>query len=182
MIILASSSPRRRKLMKEIFGEVKIVHPKVNEDRLSNESPREMVKRLATLKAHSVKSSSIVVAADTVVELEGKIFGKPSNVEEAKEMLRNLSGKWHTVHTGVCVRKGDKEISFVSSTRVKFYDLDEKTIDMYVRTGSPLDKAGAYGIQEDLGMILVEKIEGDFFTVVGLPISRVWWEIKKLNV
>lgn len=182
MIILASSSPRRRKLMKEIFEEVKIVHPKVNEDKISNESPQEMVERLATLKAHSIRSSSIVVAADTVVELKGKIFGKPSNVEEAKEMLRDLSGKWHTVHTGVCIKKEDKELSFVSSTRVKFHDLDEETIDMYVRTGSPLDKAGAYGIQEDLGMILVEKIEGDFFTVVGLPISRVWWEIKKLNL
>ena len=181
MIALASSSPRRKKLMEDLFGEIMITHPKVDESRMSGESPKEMVKRLATLKAHSIKSSSIVVAADTVVELEGKIFGKPSNVEEAKEMLRNLSGKWHTVHTGVCIKKEDKEISFVSSTRVKFYDLDEETIDMYVRTGSPLDKAGAYGIQEDLGMILVEKIEGDFFTVVGLPISRVWWEIKKLS-
>ena len=169
--------------MEDLFGEIMIVHPNVNESRIVDESPQEMVERLAKLKANSIKGTTFtIVAADTVVELEGKILGKPKDMDEAREMLRSLSGKWHTVHTGVCIKQLDKEISFVSSTRVKFYDLDEQTIDMYVKTGSPLDKAGAYGIQEDLGMILVEKIDGDFFTVVGLPISRVWWEIKRLNV
>ncbi len=185
MIVLASSSPRRKKLMEEVFKKVKVVHPQVDESKIEGESPKKMVERLAMLKAQAVKdvkSTSVVVAADTVVELEGEILGKPSHSDEAKEMLKKLSGKWHTVHTGVCVRNGEKEISFVSSTRVKFYDLDEETIEMYVKKGAPLDKAGAYGIQEDLGMILVEKIEGDFFTVVGLPISRVWWEIKKLGL
>jgi septum formation protein len=182
MIALASSSPRRKKLMEDLFGEIMIVHPNVDESKIAGESPQEMVERLAKLKANSIKgTTSTVIAADTVVELEGKILGKPKDMDEAREMLRSLSGKWHMVHTGVCIKKADKEISFVSSTRVKFYDLDEQTIDMYVKTGSPLDKAGAYGIQEDLGMILVEKIDGDFFTVVGLPISRVWWEIKRLN-
>ncbi len=185
MIVLASSSPRRKKLMEEVFKKVKVVHPQVDESKIEGESPKEMVERLAVLKAQAVndvESTSVVIAADTVVELEGEILGKPSHSDEAKEMLKKLSGKWHTVHTGVCVKNGEKEISFVSSTRVKFYDLDEETIEMYVKKGTPLDKAGAYGIQEDLGMILVEKIEGDFFTVVGLPISRVWWEIKKLGL
>ncbi len=181
MIILASSSPRRKKLMESVFGKIIVALPKVDESAVEGETPFEMVKRLAILKAHSIENESMIVAADTVVELEDKIFGKPQNSDEAKEMLKKLSGKWHTVHTGVCIVHNGKESSFVDSTRVKFHKLDDETIEMYVRTGSPMDKAGAYGIQEDLGMILVECIEGDFFTVVGLPISRVWWEIKKLT-
>ncbi len=181
MIILASSSPRRKKLMESVFGEIIVAPPKVDESTVKGETPYEMVKRLAALKAHAVENESVIVAADTVVELNGEILGKPQNSEEAKEMLKKLSGKWHIVHTGVCIVHNKGESLFVDSTRVKFHELDDETIDMYVRTGSPMDKAGAYGIQEDMGMILVERIEGDFFTVVGLPISRVWWEIKKLT-
>ncbi len=180
MITLVSSSPRRKKLMESVFGEIEIVHPKVNELVIDSEPPREMVKRLAIAKAHVVKSADTIVAADTTVEIDGKILGKPRDVEEAREMLKTLSGRWHTVHTGVCIIRGKKEKVFVESTRVKFYDLDEETINMYIQTGSPMDKAGAYGIQEDMGMILVERIDGDFFTVVGLPISKVWWEIKNM--
>ena len=182
MITLASSSPRRKKLMESIFGKIEVVHPEVNELAINGESPHEMVKRLAILKARTVKSTNTIVAADTVVEIGGKILGKPRDIEEARKMLRVLSGKWHTVHTGVCIIHGKKEKAFVESTRVKFHVLDEETINMYVQTGSPMDKAGAYGIQEDMGMILVERINGDFFTVVGLPISRVWWEIKNLTI
>lgn len=181
MITLASSSPRRKKLMESVFGEIEVVHPKVDELLVGSESPCEMVKRLASAKAHAVKSTNTIVAADTIVEIDGKILGKPHDVEEAREMLKVLSGKWHTVHTGVCIIHGKKEKVFVESTRVKFRTLDEETINMYVQTGSPMDKAGAYGIQEDMGMILVERIDGDFFTVAGLPISKVWWEIKSLT-
>ncbi len=180
MIILASSSPRRKRLMESVFGEIVVAPPKVDEPVVKGETPREMVKRLAILKAHTVKNGSTIVAADTVVDLDGEILGKPRNMGEAKEMLKKLSGKWHIVHTGVCIICNGKENAFVDSTRVKFHKLDDETVDTYVRTQSPLDKAGAYGVQEDMGMILVERIEGDFFTVVGLPISRVWWEIKKL--
>ncbi len=181
MIILASSSPRRKKLMKEVFGNVKIVHPHVKESPIEGETPRDMVKRLARLKARAVKMREIVVAADTVVEINGEVLGKPSNKEEAHEMLKKLSGNWHTVHTGVCVLYRNKEVSFVESTKVKFYSLNDELMNAYVESGSPMDKAGAYGIQEDLGMIFVERIDGDFFNVVGLPISRVWWEIKRLT-
>ena len=180
MIILASSSPRRKKLMESVFGEIIVAPPKVDESVVEGEIPSEMVKRLAILKAHAVKNESMIVAADTVVELDDEVLGKPKDAEEAKKMLKKLSGRWHTVHTGVCIIHNEKESAFVDSTRVKFHELDDETIDMYVRTGSPMDKAGAYGIQEDMGMILVECIEGDFFTVVGLPISRVWWEIKNM--
>ncbi len=166
--------------MEEVFGNVQVVHPEVEEVQKENESPKEMVRRLARLKAQTVKSSSAMVAADTVVEIDGEILGKPKTSQEARLMLKRLSNKWHTVHTGVCIRYGEEEILFVESTRVKFYELDDQTIDMYIKSGSPMDKAGAYGIQEDLGIVFVEKIEGDFFTVVGLPISRVWWELKKL--
>ncbi len=180
MIVLASSSPRRKKLMEEVFSNVEILHPQVDETPKIGESPKDMVKRLACLKARAVQTSSTIVAADTVVEINGEILGKPKTPQEARQMLKKLSGNWHTVHTGVCILHGRKEISFVESTRVKFHPLDEETIDMYVKSGSPMDKAGAYGIQEDLGMVFVEKIEGDFFTVVGLPISRIWWELTNL--
>ncbi len=182
MITLASSSPRRKKLMESLFGRIEIVHPEVDESAIDGESPHDLVRRLAELKADAITRKNAVVAADTVVEIDGKILGKPATPKEAKEMLSALSGRWHEVHTGVCVKTPDSKESFVETTKVKFHDLDDATIEMYVKTGSPMDKAGAYGIQEDMGMILVEKIEGDYFTVVGLPISRVWWTLKKAGI
>ncbi len=181
MITLASSSPRRKELLLRLFKEVEIVHPNVDETILDGENARKMVLRLSRKKAESIKRDNVVLAADTTVEIDGMILGKPQNENDAFRMLKRLSGNWHTVHTGVCIKYGDKIINFVDSTRVKFYSLDDETISAYVKTGSPLDKAGAYGVQDDMGMILVERIDGDFFTVVGLPISRVWWSIKKMG-
>jgi len=179
MITLASSSPRRKDLLEKLFKEIEIVYPDVDESILEFESAPNMVLRLSKMKATSIKRDNIVIGADTTVEIEGKILGKPKDEFEAYEMLKLLSGKWHTVHTGICATLKDKIINFVESTRVKFYVLDDETINNYIKTGSPMDKAGAYGIQEDLGMILVERIEGDFFTIIGLPVSRLWWEMKE---
>lgn len=178
MITLASSSPRRKELLQKIFKEIEIVHPNADESILEGESAREMVLRLSRIKADSIQRDNIVLAADTTVEIGGTILGKPENSDDAVRMLKMLSGKWHTVYTGVCIKSKKEKINFVEATGVKFYDLDDETIKMYVKTGAPLDKAGSYGVQEDMGMILVEKIEGDFFNVVGLPISRIWWEMK----
>ncbi|MGC8544973.1 Maf family protein [Athalassotoga sp.] len=179
MITLASSSPRRKALIQKIFKEIEVVHPNADESILEGESAREMVLRLSRIKADSIQRDNIVLAADTTVEIDGIILGKPENPDDAVRMLKMLSGKWHTVYTGVCIKYKEEKINFIESTDVKFYDLDDETIRAYVKTGLPLDKAGAYGVQEEMGMILVERIEGDFFNVVGLPISRIWWEMKK---
>ncbi|BBJ28273.1 Maf family protein [Athalassotoga saccharophila] len=178
MITLASSSPRRKELIKKIFKEVEIVKPDVDEQVIEGESAIEMVKRLSTMKANSVKRDNIIIAADTTVEIDETILGKPLDEEDAFRMISMLSGRWHKVHTGVCIRYGSECISFVETTRVKFHDLDRETIVNYVKSGDPMDKAGGYGVQENMGMVLVERIEGDFFNVVGLPISRIWWELK----
>ncbi len=179
MITLASSSPRRKELLQKIFKDVEVVHPSADESVLEGESAREMVLRLSEMKADSIQRNNVILAADTTVEIDEIILGKPKDSNDAIKMLKMLSGKWHTVYTGVCIRLKTERINFVESTNVKFYDLDDETIKSYVKTGSPLDKAGAYGVQEDMGMILVERIDGDFFNVMGLPISRIWWEIKK---
>ncbi len=179
MITLSSSSPRRKSLLQKIFKEVEIVHPEVDESILKGESAIEMVLRLSRMKADFVKRDNVVLAADTTVEINGEILGKPKDEDDATRMLKMLSGKWHTVHTGVCIKFREEMVNFVESTRVKFHDLDDDIIKEYVKTGLPMDKAGSYGIQEEMGMILVEKIEGDFFNVIGLPISRIWWEMRK---
>ena len=128
-------------------------------------------------KAEPFKNDSdIIIGADTVVALDGKILGKPKNDENAREMLKFLSGKAHSVFTGVTLIKGDITRSFAVETKVKFFDLTDEEIDEYIKTGEPADKAGAYGIQ-GYGSLLVEKIDGDYFNVVGLPVSKLAREL-----
>lgn len=182
MITLASSSPRRISLLKVLFKDIEAVNPNVDESVLNGESAIDMVLRLSKAKADSVKRNNAVIAADTTVEIGGMILGKPQNRDNAIEMLKTLSGKWHTVHTGVRINFRDESIGFVESTKVKFHILDEEIIKEYVKNSSFMDKAGAYGIQDDMGMVLVDKIEGDFFNIVGLPISKVWWEFRKRKI
>lgn len=182
MITLASSSPRRISLLRTLFKDIEIVNPNVDESVLDDESAVDMVLRLSKAKANFIKRNNAVIAADTTVEIDGIILGKPENPNNAIKMLKMLSGKWHTVHTGVCMNFREDSISFVESTKVKFHVLDDETIKEYVKTGSLMDKAGAYGIQDGMGMVLVEKIDGDFFNIIGLPISKVWWEFKKRKI
>ncbi|MCL2456730.1 MAG: Maf family protein, partial [Defluviitaleaceae bacterium] len=119
------------------------------------------------------KNDEIIVAADTLVYIDGEVLGKPKNFDEAFAMLKKLSGRRHTVFTGVAILRGEYEKIFFDATQVFFRELSDEEIFSYIATGEPFDKAGAYGVQER-GAVLVEKIDGDFFTVVGLPISKVW--------
>ena len=149
----------------------------VRENRVDGESPHDLVQRLSALKARSLSASSpdaLVLGADTVVVLRDQILEKPSTAEEAKEMLQSLSGRTHTVKTGVTLVHGatNRDVSFVESTEVTFSKLTDIQIDDYIAGGSPFDKAGGYGIQDE-GALFVERIEGDFYTVMGLPLNRL---------
>ena len=180
-MILASQSPRRRELLSLITGDFKIIPAKGEELLPEGISPKEAVILLAEQKAqeiYSAHSGEIIIAADTVVAAEGKILGKPADENDAAAMLRMLSGKSHSVFTGVCVISAEgRKNSFAEETEVEFYPLTEKEIADYVATGEPMDKAGAYGIQ-DKGALLVKAIKGDYYNVMGLPTGRLYRELK----
>lgn len=193
-MILASQSPRRIELMDEAGFTCRVIPADIDETPHEGEQPLDLVGRLAKDKALCVASEhahagEIVVAADTIVTIDGVILGKPADAQDAKRMLRLLSGRTHQVATGVCVARanavGDAAEpvlqNFVEVTDVTFYALDEDTIEEYAQSGEPLDKAGAYGIQGKGGRMLVEKIDGDFYNVVGLPIARVARTIRDMQ-
>ena len=173
MLILASKSPRRRELMKFITDDFIIKTAEVDESLPEKISPADAVLYLSKIKAEPFRSSdNTVIGADTVVAIDGAILGKPKDEEDAKAMLKRLSGRIHSVFTGVTVICGDKEKSFFCETKVKFFELSDEMIESYIKTKEPFDKAGAYGIQ-GYGCLLVEEIQGDYFNVVGLPISKL---------
>lgn len=179
-IILASASPRRRELLALAGVDFAVKVADVEEVIPENASPDEVVKSLATQKASAVAQEnpdSIVIGSDTVVALDGVILGKPRDEEDAVRMLKTLSGRSHTVYTGVAIIHGEKTNNFCEATEVVFNSLTDEEIRNYVATKEPMDKAGAYGIQGK-GCVLVEKIVGDYFNVVGLPVSRVYRELK----
>ena len=175
-MILASQSPRRRELLSVITKGFQII-PAVGEENIpEGTSPEEAVLLLSRQKAAEIYSkykNETIIAADTVVAIDGKILGKPQNEKDAAAMLRTLSGRVHSVFTGVCVMFADgRSESFAERTAVEFYPLSDEEIANYIATGEPMDKAGAYGIQEQ-GALLVKRIEGDFYNVMGLPIARL---------
>lgn len=173
MLILASKSPRRRELLSLITTDFEIKSADVDETLPEGISPQEAVLHLSKIKAEPfINGEDIVIGADTVVAVDGKILGKPADRQQAAEMLKSLSGKYHSVFTGVTVIKPEQSVTFSVETKVKFFDLSDDEIDSYVATGECDDKAGAYGIQGK-GSLLVEKIDGDYFNVVGLPISKL---------
>ena len=181
-MILASQSPRRIELMREAGYDVTVIPADIDETALPGEDPFTLVERLARMKAATVAAhhgelGETVVAADTIVTLDGEILGKPHDAVDARRMLRELSGRTHQVATGVCVTHAgaaeDTVRSFVDITDVTFYELTDAQIDAYVESGEPVDKAGAYGIQGARGRMLVRGIDGDFYNVVGLPIARL---------
>lgn len=184
-IILASASPRRRELLEQA-GLVYEVMPSSVEERVAFEDPGLVVEDLAAKKAEDVAKNvedGIVIGADTVVALDGEILGKPKDDEDAFRMLSAMQGKAHTVYTGVSIvvkeEKEKKEVKIFSvATKVFMYPLEEKEIRAYIATKEPSDKAGAYAIQGKAA-VFVEKIEGDYNNVVGLPLSRVYREIRK---
>ena len=179
-IILASASPRRSELMTLAGFRFDVICADIDEIVPEKALPQEVVMSLALQKAQAVAKDhckSAVVGSDTVVALDGKILGKPRSEKEAVEMLRSLSGRIHKVFTGVAIVCGEKVTSFFEETEVEFYPLTDQEILDYVATGEPMDKAGAYGIQ-GRGAVLVKRINGDYFNVMGLPISKVYRELK----
>lgn len=186
-IILASGSPRRRELMDREGFEFTVITSKAEENYDPSLPPQEIAQSLAKLKAQAVASAlpaqdledSIVIGADTIVALDGIIYGKPADASDACRMLRELSGKTHQVITGVCIICNKDAQAFAQSTNVNFKELSGIEIQEYVASGEPLDKAGAYGIQ-GLGGKLVDSIDGDFDNVVGLPIKTLAPKLRAL--
>lgn len=181
-LYLASNSPRRHELLDQVGMIHSIVASTYEEaNDISQMSVADLVESQALGKARcavGVPQDGIIIGADTIVVKDGKILGKPSSQEEAKAMLRSLSGRQHAVLTGVAIKRGPKEVVFHVTTRVIFRRLMEEEIQGYVASGEPLDKAGAYGIQ-GIGALWVEGIEGSYTNVVGLPVERVYEELKK---
>ncbi len=187
-IVLASTSPRRIEMMKQLNFDIKVVAPEADETPKRGENPKALVKRLARDKARSVmkrarSTKAIVLAADTiVVSPAGKILGKPVDVADAKRMLKALSGKTHIVHTGYCLigtePGSELELVRVVTTRVTMRGLNPKQIEAYIKTKEPMDKAGSYGAQ-GIGMGLIEKIAGSYSNVIGLPLSHVMQDLEE---
>jgi septum formation protein len=177
--ILASRSPRRQLLLAQIGLEPEIIPCEIDEELDSSRSPAENATSLALQKAKTVAvgiSSGIVLGADTIVALDGHMLGKPIDQDDAVRMLEMLSGRTHTVATGFALidRPSDRYVTGVEETRVTFRAIPRNEIDEYVAGGSPMDKAGAYGIQDDYGAVFVTRVEGCFYNVVGLPLSRFY--------
>ena len=173
-LVLASASPRRADLLRAAGLEFTVRVADLDETQLPNESPHEYVARLARQKAQAVaRADETVLGADTTVVIGNEIAGKPVDVEDARRMLRLLSGQWHEVLTAVAVVHNEMVLSEVAVTRVKFAAMTEAEIDWYVATGEPFDKAGAYGIQ-GYASRFVESIEGNYANVVGLPVQVVY--------
>ncbi len=170
---MASRSPRRAELLSRLGLEYRVRVLAVDESILANEKPLAAADRLARLKASAlVENGALTIGCDTLVVHRGDILGKPSDGAEAVEMIRRLQGDDHVVYTGVAVATTDRVESAVEATRVWFRSLDSEECEEYVATGEPMDKAGAYGIQ-GFGAAIVERIDGDYFNVMGLPIQRL---------
>jgi len=185
LIVLASKSPRRKKLLQQLNLKFKVISVEINEDQKGKELPAAMVKRLAREKLVRAKKSvekGIIITADTIVVLNNKVIGKPVNKTDAKRILGKLSNKTHLVYTGFAVHnlKNEKTIIDFEKTEVTFRKLSNREIDDYIRTGSPMDKAGAYGIQDDFGAVFIKKINGDYYNVVGLPIAKLYTNLLKV--
>ena len=175
-LILASGSPRRSEILRAVGWEFEKVVPDVDEAEISGERPGDYVQRLAKTKASVAARDHVdrlVLGADTTVVVDDRILGKPRDLEDARQMISDLSGRWHEVLTGVAVLKNGDERVGLQTTRVKFADLAAEEIDFLVEKGAPLDKAGAYAVQAQAALF-IEKIEGDYWNVVGLPISLVY--------
>ena len=183
-LILASGSPRRLELLRQIGLEPRVAVSRGEEEK-NDVTPEQLVRTNALNKGREVRErlgdKVPILAADTVVALEGEILGKPRDREEAAAMLRKLSGRRHQVLTGVALFYKGQVRTHVEITEVEFASLTEKDIAWYIATGEPMDKAGAYGIQGVGGRMLVHDISGDFYNVVGLPIARVARAIQKLS-
>ncbi|KAB2338715.1 septum formation inhibitor Maf [Cytobacillus depressus] len=183
-LILASSSPRRKELLENLQLNFAVSSSDVDESFDPELTPGEIVMELSSRKAKAVSKQypdSFVIGADTVVVLGEAVLGKPKDKIEAFSMLQNLSGKKHSVFTGVSIISSETEKNFYVKTDVVFWELSDEEIDAYIDTGEPFDKAGAYGIQ-GFGSTLVKEINGDYFSVVGLPVSKTVRELRNAGL
>ena len=182
-VLLASNSPRRKELLQgiDIDFEIKVL-PDIDESYPATLPVEEVAEFIAEKKASSytnnLKEDELLITADSVVILDGAIFGKPNNKEEANAMLTALSGKAHRVISGVCLATLEKQVSFSVTSEVLFSELSSEEIEYYIDRYSPFDKAGSYGIQEWIGYIGVEHLSGSYFNIMGLPIQRLYRELK----
>lgn len=184
-IVLASKSPRRKELLRLLDLDFQIITADIDETMDPSLPVTDEVARLSYDKAAAIKpqvsDDTIIISADTIVELDGKIMGKPKDKNDAFNMLKNLSGNTHNVLSGITVMQGEKNISKTVITEVHFRTLTDEEINAYIDTNEPMDKAGAYGIQ-GRGSKFVEKINGDYFNVVGLPICTLSLMLKEFDI
>ena len=183
-ILLASNSPRRRELLGGLGLSYEVVSlPEIDESYPASLQGAEIPAYIATQKAKAYQdwmtADTLLITADTLVWLEGKVYGKPADAQEARQMLKELSGKTHTVITGMAITAHNKQKTFAVESYVTFAPLDDAEIDYYVNHYRPYDKAGAYGIQEWIGYIGVTALEGSYFNVMGLPVQRLYQELKQ---
>jgi len=184
-ILLASQSPRRQQLIADSGFELEIIKIDVEEDfnpeLKAAEIPEYLAKKKSDAYTKELSDDSLLVTADTIVWVNGHVLNKPSTLLEAKEMLKTLSSNLHTVYTGVCVKSNNKTMVFSESTNVYFNSLSDEMINYYLENYSPLDKAGAYGIQEFIGYVGIQKIEGCYYNVMGFPVSRFIHELQAMQ-
>ncbi|GHA58994.1 Maf family nucleotide pyrophosphatase [Pontibacter akesuensis] len=184
-LLLASNSPRRKELLASLGLSFEVLVKEVHEDFPEHLKREQVAEYLASHKADAYTSDitdQVLITADTIVCLGDRVLNKPADFAEAKEMLQALSGKQHEVITGVCILKQGQKNVFHDSTSVYFKRLSEAEIDYYITQYRPFDKAGAYGIQEWIGMIGIERIEGSYFNVVGLPVQKLYTKLVELGI
>lgn len=185
-IILASGSPRRQQFLKELDIDFEIRLKEIEEIYPNHLQAEEITDFLAKLKANTfeneLKDNEILITSDTIVWLKNKALGKPNNASHALKMLTEMSGKTHEVITSVCIKTNQKEIVFHDKTSVTFASLTSQEIEYYLKNYKPFDKAGSYGIQEWIGLVAIEKIEGSYANVVGLPTHKLYSELLKLTL
>jgi len=186
-LILASNSPRRQELLAglDVDFEVKTIRDieeSYPESLEKEEIPVYIAKQKANAYQKFLTENTIIITADTIVWLNGSVYGKPENEQDAKSMLKILSGKTHEVITGICLTGFNKQKTFFVTSKVKFAELNEDEINYYVKKYKPYDKAGAYGVQEWIGYIGVEKLEGSFYNVMGLPVKALYTYLKEWDL
>lgn len=183
-IILASNSPRRKELLSGLDFEYTVkTLPDIDESYPDQLKGEEIALYISKMKSDAyikhLNDDTLLITADTIVLLDNKAYGKPESLDEAKQMLRELSGNTHTVVTGVCITTREQQRAFTVASEVRFAALEESEIEYYVEKYKPLDKAGAYGIQEWIGYVAVEYISGSYFNIMGLPVQRLYQELKR---
>lgn len=182
-LILASGSPRRKELLQQVHLPFTVKVSNIEETFDPSLTPEEIATTLAYQKAHHVfleNRDSVIIGSDTIVVLGDKVLGKPESEDEARATLRTLSGNTHHVISGVAILSEEKEVTFYEKTSVTFWKLTDEDIEFYIQSGEPMDKAGSYGIQE-VGALFVKEITGDYFSIVGLPLSRTIRELKSFQ-